>query len=146
MTRKVTGRTLAAPPTWWAASVAPNVGAVAAATMPRRRHPADERAFPPGQLGPDGGGEGYQRAGHQHQDGHQAEGGQHQVLERGRGRDARKSTPMISCTRVSKNGRLARTSKARRFATASPIKIAAMSPASSRALSQTAATPTTHAS
>ena len=53
---------------------------------------------------------------------------------------------MISCTRVSKNGRLAGTSKARRFATASPIKIAAMSPASSRTMSQTAATPTTHAS
>ena len=53
---------------------------------------------------------------------------------------------MISCTRVSKNGRLAGTSKARRFATASPIKIAAMSPASSRTMSQAAATPTTHAS
>src|SRR5215470_15698720 len=55
-------------------------------------------------------------------------------------------TPMISCTKVSKNGRLAGRWKARRFATASPIKTAAMSPASSRTMSQTAATPTTIAS
>ena len=53
---------------------------------------------------------------------------------------------MISCTRVSKNGRLAGTSKARRFATASPITTAAISPASSRTMSQAAATPTTVAS
>ena len=56
------------------------------------------------------------------------------------------STPMISCTRVSKNGRRAGMPKPRMFATASPIRTAAMSPASSRAMSQAAATPTTQAS
>ena len=50
------------------------------------------------------------------------------------------------CTRVSKNGRRAATSKPRMFASASPIRTAAMSPASSRAMSQAAATPTTTAS
>ena len=61
-----------------------------------RRHPAGERAFPPGQLGPDGGQEGHQRAGHQHQDGHQGEGGQHDVLQRRRGdggRDGHEQDP-----------------------------------------------------
>ena len=61
-----------------------------------RRHPAGERAFPPGQLGPDGGEEGDQRAGHYHQDGHQGEGGQHEVLQRRRrhgGRDGHEQDP-----------------------------------------------------
>ena len=39
-----------------------------------------------------------------------------------------KSTPMISCTRVSKNGRRAGTSKPRRLATASPMTMAEMRP------------------
>jgi hypothetical protein len=53
---------------------------------------------------------------------------------------------MISCTSVSKNSRRAGASKPRMFATASPITIAASSPASSRAMSHPAATPTTQAS
>ena len=63
---------------------------------PARRHPAGERAFPPGQIGPDGGEEGDQRAGHQHQDGHQGDGGQHDVLQRRRGdggRDGHEQDP-----------------------------------------------------
>ena len=57
-----------------------------------------------------------------------------------------KSTPMISCTRVSKNGRRAGMSKPRRLATASPMTMAEMRPASSRRVSHTAATAITDAS
>ena len=53
---------------------------------------------------------------------------------------------MVICTRVSKNGRRAGTSKAPRLATATPIRTAAINPASSRTVSHRAATPTTHAS
>ena len=53
---------------------------------------------------------------------------------------------MISCTSVSKNGRRAGMSKPRRFARASPMKIAAMSPVSSRTTSHAAATAITAAS
>ncbi len=57
-----------------------------------------------------------------------------------------KSTPMISCTRVSKNGRRAGTSNPCRLATARPMTMAAMSPESSRRMSHPAATATTDAS
>jgi hypothetical protein len=57
-----------------------------------------------------------------------------------------KSTPIISCTRVSKNGRRAGISKPCRLTSASPMKIAAMSPVSSRSASHPAATATTAAS
>ena len=55
-------------------------------------------------------------------------------------------TPMISCTSVSKNGRRDGMSKPRRLARASPMKIAAMSPVSSRITSHAAATAITAAS
>ena len=84
MTRKVTGRILDAPPTWWAASSAPKVVAVAAATMPRGAiQPVNARS-PRVSSVPIVANEGHQRAGHQHQDGHQGERRQHQVLERRR--------------------------------------------------------------
>ena len=56
------------------------------------------------------------------------------------------STPMISWTRVSKNGRRAGTSNPRRLATARPMTMAAISPESSRMMSQQAVTATTAAS
>ena len=56
------------------------------------------------------------------------------------------SRPMISWTSVSKNGRRAGMSKPRRLARARPMKIAAMSPVSSRTTSHPAATPITAAS
>ena len=149
MTRKVTGRILDAPPTWLAASVAPKVEAVAAATMPRGAiQPVNARSPLVSSV---------------RMVARKATSGRvtsTRTATRARVGSTRccsdagvtvaemdtNRTPMISCTRVSKNGRLAGTSKARRFATASPIKIAAMSPASSRTMSQAAATPTTHAS
>ena len=77
ITRNVTGRIFEAPPTCLAASCAENVGAVAAATIPR-----GAITFPPGQVGPEGGQECHQRPVDQHQDGHQPKRRQHQIAQR----------------------------------------------------------------
>ena len=50
---------------------------------PARGHSPGELTFPPGQAGPQGGQECHQRLGDQHQDGHQPQRRQHQVVERG---------------------------------------------------------------
>ena len=149
MTRKVTGRIFDAPPTWWAASVAAKVVAVAAATMPRgaiqpmnARSPLVSSVRMVAKKATSG------RVTSTRTATRPRVGSTRPCSDSGVtvAEMATNRTPMISCTRVSKNGRLAGTWNARRFATASPIKIAAMSPASSRTMSQAAATPTTHAS
>ena len=85
MTRKVTGRILAAPPTWLATSVAANVEAVAAATMPRGAIQPMNARSPLVRSVRTVARQRHQRPDHQHQDGDQAERRQHQVSQRRRG-------------------------------------------------------------
>ena len=149
ITRKVAGRILDAPPIPLAARAVPNVEAVAAATIPRgaiqpmnARSPFGRSVFSVDAKAATG------RA----------------TMTRAATRTSvgsircrsdcgvtvaemeMNSTPMISCTRVSKNGRRAGMSKPRILASARPMKIAAISPVSSRIASHPAATPITAAS
>ena len=145
----VTGRIFDAPPMCWATSVAEKVEAVAAATMPRgaiqpvnARSPAVMSVRSVARKATSGlvistriaisASVGRIRC--------RSEAGV-TVAEM-----EMNSTPIISCTRVSKNGRRAGASKPRRLAMASPMTMAEMSPASSRITSQQAATATTEAS
>src|SRR5215831_5985197 len=149
MTRNATGKILAAPPTWAATSLVPKVEAVAAATMPRgaiqpmnARSPRLSSVLMVATKATSG------RVTTTSTATRARVGSTICFSDSGVtvAEMATNSTPMISCTKVSKNGRLAGMLKTRRFATASPIKIAAISPASSRKMSQAAATPITVAS
>ena len=129
MTRKVTGKILDAPPTWLAASVAPKVVAVAAATMPRgaiqpvnARSPLVSSVRMVARKATSGRVTTTRTA-------TRAMVGSTRCRSDAGVTVAEMDTNRtpISCTRVSKNGRLAGTWKTRRFATASPIRTAAMS-------------------
>ena len=149
ITRNATGRILDAPPTWLAASSAPKVDAVAAATIPRgaiqpmnARSPLVSSVRIVAMKATSG------RVKNTRTATRPSTGSIRCRTDSGVtvAEMLTNRTPMISWTRVSKNGRRAGISKPRTLETASPMRMAAIRPVSSRRLSQTAATPTTQAS
>ena len=149
ITRKVTGRILDAPPIPLATRPAPNVEAVAAATIPRGAiQPMNARSPFVRSLLSVAAKDATGRATMTRTATRTSVGSIRCRSDWGVtvAEIEMNNTPIMSCTRVSKNGRRAGMSKLRILASARPMKMAATSPVSSRRASHPAATATTTAS
>ena len=135
ITTNVTGRILAAPPMPLATRPAANVDAVAAATMPRGAiQPMNARSPFPRSVPIVAANAAIGLAARTRTATKASVGSSRCRSECGVtvAEMEMNRMPIISCTSVSKNGRRAGMSKPRRLARASPMKIAAISPVSSR--------------